>query len=150
MNCNQLFRFHDFKIARRTLLIELNQLQLASLNPEPIKTKKLKQLSLHEWRELKTPFHTNYRQYHASVNGLANNVCAEQLFKLLENIHLEQSKVLLNCQPNHHECVPSIMAYLLIGNSDPCTLEVAYIGGREESHFNEYLPFFQLELSSLL
>ena len=24
------------------------------------------------------------------------------------------------------------------------------MGGREESHFNEYLPFFQLELSSLL
>ena len=150
MHLNQLFRFHDFKIARRTFLIELNQLQLASLNPEPIKTKNLKQLSLHEWRELKTLFHTHYRQHHASVNGLAKEVCSEQLFKLLENINLEQSKVSLNCQPNHHKCAPSIMAYLLIGNSDPCTLEVAYIGGREESHFNEYLPFFQLELSSLL
>lgn len=146
----QLLKLHHFKIARKTFLIELNQLQRTPLNIEPIKTKNLKQLSLDEWRELKTLFHTNYRQYHASVNGLAKEVCSEQLFKLLENINLEQSKVSLNCQPNHHKCAPSIMAYLLIGNSDPWALEIAYMGGRKESHFNEYLPFFQLELSSLL
>lgn len=146
IHLNQLFRFHDFKIARRTFLIELNQLQLAFPNAEQVRTKNVNQLSLHEWRELKTLFHTHYRQHHASVNGLANEVCSEQLFNLLENINLEQSKVLLN----YHKCAPSIMAYFLIGNSDPCALEIAYMGGREESHFNEYLPFFQLELSSLL
>lgn len=146
----QLLKLHHFKITRRTFIIELNQLQLASINPEPIKTKNLNQLSLHEWRELKTLFNTNYSQYHETVNALAHEIGAEQLFNHLKNIDLEQSNILL--KNNHHttnSTVPSIMAYFLIGNSDSDSIEVAYLGGQEQSRFQDYLPFFQYEFKVL-
>lgn len=147
---NQLLELHHFKIARQTFFIELNRSQLVSPNVKQVRTKGLNQLSIHEWHELKTLFHSNYNRYHASVNGLAQGVCAEQLFNHLENINQEQSTILLNHhQPNHHRSMPLIMAYMLIGNSGNDSIEIAYFGGREESCLNDYLAFFQHEVDAL-
>ena len=147
---SQLLELHHFKIARQTFFIELNRLQLVASNAKPVRTKNLNQLSIPEWHELKGLFHSNYNQYHTSVNGLAKDVCSEHLFNHLENINQEHSKILLNHhQPNHYGSMPCIMAYMLIGNSDKDSIEVAYIGGREESHLNDYLVFFQHAFKAL-
>lgn len=139
----ELFESHHFYIARTTYLIELTELTEIDTDIKRIKTKKLNQMSKEEWQELKELFHKNYKRFHEGVNALAQEFSPELLFKNLKNINVMESAILLH----HHS---QLCAYFLIGCSDKSTIEVAYLGGMDKDYMDEYLLFFQNELSTLL
>ncbi|MCL6249214.1 hypothetical protein M5F00_15255 [Acinetobacter sp. ANC 4945] len=139
----ELFESHRFYIARTTYLIELTEITEIYTDIKRIKTKKLNQMSKEEWQELKKLFHKNYRRFHEGVNVLAQEFSPDLLFEYLKNINIMESTILLN---QHSQ----LCAYFLIGGSDENSIEVAYLGGMDEDHMDDYLFFFQNELSTLL
>lgn len=140
---HELLELHGFYIARTSYLIELTRLNEIITDPKTIRTKSLNHMSVDEWIEFKKLFHFNYSRYHESVNRLAQEIPPDQLFENLENINLEQSRILLN---SYYD----LCAYVLIGNSDDNLIEIAYIGGMYEDRMNYYLAFFQHEFKTLL
>lgn len=140
--CEQ-FESHRFYIARITYLIELTEITEIYTDIKTIKTKKLNQMSKVEWQELKKLFHKNYKRFHEGVNALAQEFSPDLLFENLKNINVMESTILLN------HC-SQLCAYFLIGGSDENSIEVAYLGGIDEDHMEDYLFFFQNELRTLL
>lgn len=138
-----LLDLNGFCVARTTYLIELTKINETDTNNIIISTKSLNQMSVDEWIEFKKLFHCNYSRYHQNVNCLAQEISPNQLFENLQDINLAQSKILLNSNSG-------LCAYILIGNSNNNSIEIAYTGGKYEDHMNYYLAFFQNELRILL
>ncbi|MBJ8441689.1 hypothetical protein [Acinetobacter junii] len=144
----QLLELNGFYVVRTTYLIELNKLNCIDITKR--KTKKLNQMFLNEWIEFKRLFHSNYSQYHEDVNPLAKDISPNQLFETLENINLEKSKILFSEDNDRTSVESSIIAYILIGDYDDNSIEIAYLGGLYEESINVYLDFFQNEFHLLL
>ncbi|WP_419879912.1 hypothetical protein [Acinetobacter gandensis] len=140
--CEQ-FESHRFHIVRTTYLIKLKEVTEIDTDIKTIKTKKLNQMSKVEWQELKKLFHKNCKRFHEGVNALAQEFSPDLLFENLKNINVMESTILLN------HC-SQLCAYFLIGGSDENSIEVAYLGGIDEDHMEDYLFFFQNELRTLL
>ncbi|MBF7695921.1 GNAT family N-acetyltransferase, partial [Acinetobacter rathckeae] len=146
---NDFLLKHQFYLVRKTFDIEVIEVSSESMMYE---TKKLNELNVDEFNQFKTIFYSNYFKYHESVNPLNLKFDQNTFFESVkETLDLDQSIVLIGSQfDTAYLGADGVLAYMLFGDSDHKSVELAYLGGQSESEIDYYCGFFSYVMGMFL